>query len=137
MATDALFYFATGACTPGDGNRLVVRDERGTNAYTVPDDFRLTVDGKKMAVKELKPGIGYRDVASATVCGCRLAASHARRTSDSTRSTGNPCRHACLGASYVCPGGVTHGPRGIRDSFGSSRKQGWHGKPMLILTLAG
>jgi hypothetical protein len=40
-----------------DGNRLVVRDERGTNAYTVPDDFRMTVDGKKMSVKELKPGM--------------------------------------------------------------------------------
>jgi hypothetical protein len=40
-----------------DGNRLVVRDERGTNEYTVPDDFRLTVDGKKMSVKELKAGM--------------------------------------------------------------------------------
>jgi hypothetical protein len=40
-----------------DGNRLVVRDERGTNAYTVPDDFRMTVDGKKMSVAELKPGM--------------------------------------------------------------------------------
>ena len=39
------------------GNTLVVRDERGTNAYTVPDDFRMTVDGKKMAVAELKPGM--------------------------------------------------------------------------------
>ena len=44
--------------------------ERGANAYTVPGDFRLTVDGKKMAVKELKPGIGYRDGARAKVCGC-------------------------------------------------------------------
>ena len=40
-----------------DGNRLVVRDERGTNEYTVPDDFRFTVDGKKMAASELKPGM--------------------------------------------------------------------------------
>jgi thiol:disulfide interchange protein len=40
-----------------DGHRLVVRDERGTNAYTVPDDFRMTVDGKKMSVAELKPGM--------------------------------------------------------------------------------
>jgi len=28
-----------------------------------------------------------------------------------------------------------HGPRGVRDSFGSSRWHGWHGKPMLMLTL--
>lgn len=39
------------------GNRLVVRDERGTNAYTVSDDFRMTVDGRKMSVAELKPGM--------------------------------------------------------------------------------
>ena len=40
-----------------DGNRLVARDERGTNEYTVPSDFRFTVDGKKMSVSELKPGM--------------------------------------------------------------------------------
>ncbi len=40
-----------------DGNKLVVRDQKGTNEYTVPDDFRFTVDGKKMAVSELKPGM--------------------------------------------------------------------------------
>jgi hypothetical protein len=40
-----------------DGNRLVARDERGTNEYTVPDDFRFTVNGKKMSVSELKPGM--------------------------------------------------------------------------------
>jgi hypothetical protein len=40
-----------------DGNRLVVRDERGTNELTVPPDFRFTVDGKKMSVSELKPGM--------------------------------------------------------------------------------
>jgi len=40
-----------------NGHTLVVRDERGTNAYTVPDDFRMTVDGKKMSVAELKPGM--------------------------------------------------------------------------------
>ena len=40
-----------------DGDRLVLRDERGTNEYTVPNDFRFTVDGKKMAVSELKAGM--------------------------------------------------------------------------------
>ncbi len=40
-----------------DGQRLVVRDESGTNEYTVPDDFRMTVNGKKMTVSELKPGM--------------------------------------------------------------------------------
>ena len=40
-----------------DGNKLVVRDQRGTNEYTVPPDFRFTVDGKSMAVSDLKPGM--------------------------------------------------------------------------------
>ena len=40
-----------------DGNNLVVRNEKGTHQYVVPDDFRFTVDGKKLSVKELKPGM--------------------------------------------------------------------------------
>ena len=40
-----------------DGNKLVVRDQKGTQQYTVPDDFRFTVDGKKVSVSELKPGM--------------------------------------------------------------------------------
>ena len=36
-----------------DGNKLVVRDQRGTNEFTVPPDFRFTVDGKSMAVSDL------------------------------------------------------------------------------------
>jgi hypothetical protein len=40
-----------------DGNNIVVRDERGTNMYAVPDDFRFKVNGKPMAAKELKPGM--------------------------------------------------------------------------------
>ena len=40
-----------------DGNKLVFKDERGTHELTVPDDFRFTVDGKKMAVGELKAGM--------------------------------------------------------------------------------
>jgi len=40
-----------------DGNTLVVRDEKGAQEIKVPDDFRFTVDGKKMAVSDLKPGM--------------------------------------------------------------------------------
>lgn len=40
-----------------DGNTLVVRDQNGSQEYTVPDDFRFTVDGRQMSVKELKPGM--------------------------------------------------------------------------------
>ena len=40
-----------------NGNKLVFRDQTGTREITVPDDFRFTIDGKKMAVSELKPGM--------------------------------------------------------------------------------
>jgi len=40
-----------------DGNHLVLRDERGTNEYTVPSDFLFAVDGKKMSVSDLKAGM--------------------------------------------------------------------------------
>ena len=40
-----------------DGNKLVVSDQRGTQEYTVPDDFRFTVDGKQMSVSDLKAGM--------------------------------------------------------------------------------
>ena len=40
-----------------DGNKLIVRNEKGTQEYTVPDDFRFTVDGKKMSVSDLKAGM--------------------------------------------------------------------------------
>jgi len=49
-----------------DGNRLVVRDARGTQELTVPSDFRFTVDGKKMAVSELKPGMKGTAVVTTT-----------------------------------------------------------------------
>jgi len=49
-----------------EGNHLVLRDERGTNAYAVPDDFRFTVDGKKMSVSDLKPGMKGTAVVTTT-----------------------------------------------------------------------
>jgi translation elongation factor P/translation initiation factor 5A len=40
-----------------DGNHLIIRDQRGTQSLTVPDDFRFKVDGRQMSAKELKPGM--------------------------------------------------------------------------------
>jgi len=40
-----------------EGNRLVVRLPEGTRELTVPDDFRFTVNGQPMSVRELKPGM--------------------------------------------------------------------------------
>ena len=40
-----------------DGNYLVVRDQAGTRELTVPSDFRFNVDGKSLAVGDLKAGM--------------------------------------------------------------------------------
>jgi len=40
-----------------DGNKLDVRLPEGTKELTVPDDFRVLVNGKPMPVSELKPGM--------------------------------------------------------------------------------
>lgn len=50
-----------------DGNHLVVRDETGIQEYTVPDDFRFTVDGRQLAAADLKSGMrGTATLTSAT-----------------------------------------------------------------------
>jgi hypothetical protein len=50
-----------------DGNTLVVRNDHGTEEYTVPDDFRFTIDGKKMSVRELKVGMKGTATVTTTV----------------------------------------------------------------------
>lgn len=40
-----------------DGNRLVVRDQNGTHEYTVPADLRFRVDGRSLAVGDLRAGM--------------------------------------------------------------------------------
>jgi LPXTG-motif cell wall-anchored protein len=40
-----------------DGNDLVVRTAEGTRQLTVPQDFRLTVDGRPVSIQELKAGM--------------------------------------------------------------------------------
>src|SRR5262245_5950237 len=40
-----------------DGNKVVVKGDRGSQEITVPDDFRFTVNGKEVSVHELKPGM--------------------------------------------------------------------------------
>jgi hypothetical protein len=49
-----------------DGNFLVFHDQKGTHGLNVPNDFRFTVDGKKMAVSELKPGMKGTAVVTTT-----------------------------------------------------------------------
>jgi LPXTG-motif cell wall-anchored protein len=40
-----------------DGNKVVVKGEQGYREITVGDDFRLSVDGRPVGVRELKPGM--------------------------------------------------------------------------------
>jgi len=40
-----------------DGNVLVIREAAGTRELTVPSDFRFNVDGRSLAVTDLKPGM--------------------------------------------------------------------------------
>jgi len=49
-----------------DGNRLYVRDERGTSELTVPPDFKFTVDGKQLSASDLKTGMKGTAVVTTT-----------------------------------------------------------------------
>ncbi len=40
-----------------DGNQLVVRLPEGTRELTVADDFRFTVNGQQLSVRDLRPGM--------------------------------------------------------------------------------
>jgi hypothetical protein len=40
-----------------DGNKVVYRTAEGTKEITLPDDFKLDVNGQKIGVHELKPGM--------------------------------------------------------------------------------
>src|SRR4051812_40447104 len=50
-----------------DGNKLVVRDQKGTQEYTVPDNFPFMVDGKRMSVSDLKAGMKGTATVTTTV----------------------------------------------------------------------
>lgn len=40
-----------------DGNTVILRGDEGAQEITVPDDFRFTVDGRQVSVRELRPGM--------------------------------------------------------------------------------
>jgi hypothetical protein len=40
-----------------DGNKVVVKGDQGAQEITVPDDFRLAVEGQRVSVHDLKPGM--------------------------------------------------------------------------------
>jgi LPXTG-motif cell wall-anchored protein len=40
-----------------DGNKVIVKGAEGAKEITVPDDFQMTVDGKPVTVRDLKPGM--------------------------------------------------------------------------------
>jgi cell division septation protein DedD len=48
------------------GNSLVVRNQKGTQQYTVPDSFRFTVNGQQKSVHELSAGMKGTAVVTTT-----------------------------------------------------------------------
>jgi hypothetical protein len=51
-----------------DGNVLIIREPEGTRELIVPSDFLFTVDGKSLAVSDLKPGMkGTAKVTKTTI----------------------------------------------------------------------
>jgi hypothetical protein len=51
-----------------DGNNVVVRDQDGTRELTVPPDFRFIVDGKSLAVSDLRAGMkGTATISTTTI----------------------------------------------------------------------
>jgi LPXTG-motif cell wall-anchored protein len=50
-----------------DGNKVVVKTDRGTRELTVPPDWHITMDGKEIGVADLKPGMkGTAEVTTTT-----------------------------------------------------------------------
>ena len=50
------------------GDRVVVQEPAGTREYTIPPGFRFTVDGKRVRVSDLKPGMkGTATITTTTV----------------------------------------------------------------------
>ncbi|HEV8117600.1 MAG TPA: LPXTG cell wall anchor domain-containing protein, partial [Thermoanaerobaculia bacterium] len=40
-----------------DGNKVVVKTDRGVREVTLPSDFKLNMDGKELGLADLKPGM--------------------------------------------------------------------------------
>lgn len=49
-----------------DGNVVTVRGSQGVKQYTVPDDFQFDIEGRKLGVRDLKPGMKYAAVITTT-----------------------------------------------------------------------
>ena len=49
-----------------DGNVVTVRGEQGVRQFTVPEDMLFVMDGKKITVRDLKPGMKYSAMITTT-----------------------------------------------------------------------
>ena len=72
----------------GTSSSFATREAR--RSITVPDDFRFTVDGKKMAVSELKPGMKGTATITTTTTIKPVAVTEMREGVSVAR--GGPCR---------------------------------------------
>ena len=94
-----------------DGNKVVVSGAEGYREITVADDFRLTVDGRAVGVRELKPGMKGTATITTTTTSTPVTVTQVRdgvvmqktgnsivvRTADGIKmfSEGTPRRVAC------------------------------------------
>jgi hypothetical protein len=93
-----------------DGNKVVVQGAKGAQEITVPEDFRLTVDGKPVSVHELKPGMKGSATITTTTTVTPVVVTEVRN-GEIMRVVGNSI--------------VVRGPNGIRMfSEGDASKRG-------------
>ena len=77
-----------------DGNNLVVRDQNGTRAVTVPKNFKFTVDGKSMSVHDLKPGMKGTATVTTTMLSRLVYVTQKSKRVRSCARSGSPRRRA-------------------------------------------
>ena len=57
VAAAEIIEIKNGVILGVNGNVLTIRGAEGVKDYTVPDDFRFSMDGKMLTVADLKPGM--------------------------------------------------------------------------------
>jgi hypothetical protein len=56
-----------------EGNKVVYRSEEGVKEATLPDDFKLTMDGKQIGLADLKPGMKGTAIITTTTTSVPVA----------------------------------------------------------------